>query len=376
MLGVVRHWLGEGVDGLRLDIFNALFKDASFLDNPFSFRAVPSEHNPHGFFQRNVHTIDHPDTIAFARELRAVVDGMEGPPRFLVGEVFGDAETLRRYCGEAADGLHLVFLFKTMGMRFSGRAVRGVIAEFERAFPDPFSPTYVFGNHDRPRFIHKLGGHHDKAKLVATLQLTVRGVPFIYYGEEIGMRHHEIPLHEGLDPVAARYRFVPQWLVRWLRTEGILLNRDECRLPMQWDGGPNAGFAPAAASPWLPVHPESPTTNVAAQEGDAASLLLCYRGLLSLRRRVPALQAGALELLDDRRLPSDVVAYRRTLGQGPGAEEATVFLNFGRREVPLDLGDHAGRMIYSNRESEESPAPERRTLGAYEGVVIFDPATR
>jgi glycosidase len=86
----------EGVDGLRLDIFNALFKDASFADNPFSLRPVPSEDNPDGFFQRHLHTIDHPDTIAFARELRAVVDAAPGPPRFLVGEVFGDAETLRR----------------------------------------------------------------------------------------------------------------------------------------------------------------------------------------------------------------------------------------------------------------------------------------
>jgi alpha-glucosidase len=371
MLDVVRHWLEQGVDGLRLDIFNALFKDASFVDNPFSFRAVPSEHNPHGFFQRNKHTIDHPDTIAFARELRAMVDGLDGPPRFLVGEVFGDAAMLRRYCGAEADGLHLVFLFKTLGMRFSGRAVRSIIEEFEHAFPDPFSPTYVFGNHDRPRFIHSLGGEHqEKAKLVATLQLTVRGVPFIYYGEEIGMRHHEIPLHEGLDPVAARYRFVPQWLVRMLRRRGILLNRDECRLPMQWDAGPNAGFAPSTATPWLPVHPESPTTNVDAQRRDPGSLLRCYRGLLALRRDHPALQAGSLALIRDPRLPASVVAYRRALGAG---EVVDVFLNFGRRPVALDLGDHAGRRLYSNGEGETVEAPSKRALGPYEGVVIFDP---
>jgi alpha-glucosidase len=371
MLDVVRHWLEEGVDGLRLDIFNALFKDASFADNPFSFRAIPSEHNPHGFFQHNKHTIDHPDTIAFARELRSMVDGLDGPPRFLVGEVFGDCEMLRRYCGHEADGLHLVFLFKTMGMRFSGRAVRSIVGEFERAFPDPFSPTYVFGNHDRPRFIHSLGGHHEKAKLVATLQLTVRGVPFVYYGEEIGMRHHEIPLHEGLDPVAARYRFVPQWLVRSLRKRGILLNRDECRLPMQWDDGPNAGFAPAAATPWLPIQ-KSPSINVAAQLGDPGSLLNCYRGLLALRREHPALHAGALELVEGPRLPGAVVAYRRTLGEGPSGEAALVLLNFGRREVALDLAEHAGRKLYSNRRSEIEIAGARRTLAGYEGVVIFD----
>ena len=64
MLDVVRHWLAAGVDGLRLDIFNAIYKDASFADNPFSFRPFPTEDNPNGFFQRHLHTIDHPDTIA------------------------------------------------------------------------------------------------------------------------------------------------------------------------------------------------------------------------------------------------------------------------------------------------------------------------
>jgi oligo-1,6-glucosidase/alpha-glucosidase len=368
MLGVVRHWLAEGVDGLRLDIFNALFKDASFSDNPFSFRAVPSEHNPHGFFQRNLHTIDHPDTLAFARELRAMVDAVEGPARFLVGEVFGDAAMLRRYCGAEANGLHLVFLFKTLGMRFSGPGVRAIIAEFERAFPDPFSPTYVFGNHDRPRFIHRLDLHQEKAKLLATLQLTVRGVPFVYYGEEIGMRHHEIPLHEGLDPVAARYRFVPRWLVNFLRTRGILLNRDECRLPMRWDDGPNAGFAPEGAKPWLPVPGESPSLNVAAQERDPASLLNCYRSLLALRRAHPALHAGALELRHDLRLPSAVVAYRRT----HAGEVVDVLLNFSGRDVALDLGYHTGQELYSSRQGDVPAALPRRTLGAYEAIVLLD----
>jgi alpha-glucosidase len=155
--------------------------------------------------------------------------------------------------------------------------------------------------------------------------------------------------------------------VRLLRGHGILLNRDECRLPMQWDEGPNAGFAPASATPWLPVHPESPTTNVAAQQRDPASLLNCYRGLFALRREHPALQAGALAFSDDPRLPRSVVAYRRS-GEG---ESVDVLLNFGRREVALDLADHEGRMLYSNREGEIVAAPAQRALGAYEGVVIF-----
>jgi oligo-1,6-glucosidase/alpha-glucosidase len=365
MLDTVRHWLREGVDGLRLDIFNAIFKDASFVDNPFSWRALPSESNPHGFFQRHVNTLDHPDTLAFARELREVIDAFDDPPRFLVGEVFGDARTLQRYCGEASDGLNLVFLFQTLRARFSARAVRALVTEIEEGFPEPFTPTYVFGNHDRPRLGHRLGTNVAKAKLMALLQLTVRGVPFIYYGEEIGMENHAIPLHEGLDPVAARFRLVPRWLVGLMRSRGILLNRDECRTPMQWTGEPGAGFS--SARPWLPVHPGSARVNVEAQESDPGSLLNAYRSLLALRKESPALQGGSFEWIKDPHLSNDVVAYRRTLG----GERADVFLNFAKRMVPVALGAGVEGTVFSNRRGERQRLSERYELGPYEGIVAF-----
>ena len=143
MLDVVRHWLGEGVDGLRLDLFNALFKDEAFTDNPFSFRPIPSEENPDGFFQRNQHTINHPDTIAFARELRAVVDEFSHPPRFLVGEVFGPSSVLQQYCGPAGEGLNLVFLFKAMRSQFSAPAFR---ASSDTRFASVIVPTAFEAN--------------------------------------------------------------------------------------------------------------------------------------------------------------------------------------------------------------------------------------
>lgn len=370
MLDVVRHWLSMGVDGLRLDIFNALFKDAAFTNNPFSFRPVPSEDNPDGFFQQTRHTIDHPDTFAFARELRAVVDAVPGPPRFLVGEVFGTPHTLRRYCGEDADGLHLVFLFKSMRAPFSGPGVRAMIAEFEREFPEPFFPTYVFGNHDRPRSILRLGNHAGKAKLLATLQLTARGVPFIYYGEEIGMHHHDIPAVHGLDPIATHFRFVPDWVARRLRRSGILLNRDESRLPMQWHHGPHGGFTHHASSPWLASHPNSAEVNVAAQENDPNSILSCYRQLLALRNRSLALQAGSLELLSPAGVPLAVVAYRRRHGEGERAEVAEVFLNFSSREARVELPALPDRTVFSTLRGPMDPSESRITLQAFEGVVV------
>ena len=371
MLDVVRHWLRQGVDGLRLDIFNAIYKDASFANNPWSHRPIPSADNPHGFFQHNAHTIDHPDTLAFARELRRVVDEFQAPPRFLVGEVFGDPATLRRYCGKDADGLHMVFLFKTLRMRFASRSVRTLIAEIEAAFPEPYTPTYVFGNHDRSRLLHRLAGHTRKAKLFATLQLTVRGVPFIYYGEEIGMEHYEIPLVHGLDPVAIRHRHIPQWLARRLSRLGLLLNRDECRSPMQWQEGEHAGFAVDDAKPWLSLHPRASEVNVDRQRKDPGSLLATYRGLLRLRRECRALSQGTLELLEAKMLPEDVVGYRR-VANGPGAPSvAHVYLNFSARDTQLVARELRGEKLFSNLRATTSGFAGEYTLAPYEGVIVY-----
>jgi oligo-1,6-glucosidase/alpha-glucosidase len=376
MLDVVRHWLALGVDGLRLDVFNAIYKDASFADNPLSLRPIPTEDNPEGFFQRPLHTIDHPDTLAFARELRQVVDEFRSPPRMLVGEVFGPAELLRQYCGAEADGLHLVFLFKTLRARFNAGAFRELIEEFEQSFPDPFHPTYVFGNHDRPRAIEKLGRDPAKAKLLALLQLTVRGVPFIYYGDEIGMPHLDIAPRHGKDPVAARFRWMPGWLSRRLGRSGILVNRDACRPPMAWSDDRHAGFSAGDTEPWLPVHPESPLINVASQIRDPASLLNTYRRLLHLRRRRPALHRGTLQLLPEDLLPEAVLGYRRS---AEGEDTATVLLNFSGRPVSVDLRPHlaAPGWRVSSLDAQDRPTSAgREELRPFEGIALVDEADR
>jgi alpha-glucosidase len=334
MLAVVRSWLSAGADGLRLDLFHALHKDPSFADNPLSLRAIPTDTNTAGFFQRPRHTLNHPDTLAFARELRTVVDAFQKPERFVVGEVFGDMPTLRKYCGDAQDGLHMVFLFKALTTEFSARAFRALIREFEHTFPAPLTPTWVFGNHDRPRLFERLGDHADKAKLLAALQLSARGVPVIYYGDELGLPHHELPLAQALDPVAARFRFVPRFLHGPLRRRGILLNRDSSRSPMPWNEGPHGGFsAPEVPSTWLPTHPDSPRINVARQLSDPHSVLNCYRRLLALRRRSAALSSGSLTLMAARRRGDPVLRFQRKHER----EAVHVLLNFSAQEQAFTL---------------------------------------
>ncbi|MGH2741181.1 MAG: alpha-amylase family glycosyl hydrolase, partial [Thermoleophilaceae bacterium] len=371
MLDVVRGWLTAGADGLRLDLFHALHKDLSFADNPFSFRPVPSPDNPDGFFQRSRHTLNHPDTLAFACELRRVVDEFSDPPRVLVGEVFGDMPTLRRYCGEQHDGLHLVFLSKSLTARFSAGSFRDLIREFEAHFPKPLQPTWVFGNHDRPRLIERLGVDSEKAKLLVALQLTARGVPVSFFGDELGLPHHELPLEGALDPVAAHFRFVPHWLHASLRKRGILLNRDSCRSPMPWHAGRHAGFSsPNVARTWLPIHPASSQINVASQGRHPSSLLACYRRLLALRRGSNALSVGRLELGDLGRNSDDVLYYRRIHEHGGAREIVHVALNFSGREQAFELAIPLAELRSNLRDKALASAVRR--MQPFEALIGFE----
>jgi alpha-glucosidase len=163
------------------------------------------------------------------------------------------------------------------------------------------------------------------AKAAAVLLLTVRGTPFIYYGEEIGMEDVEIPPEESVDPPAARVGPDFAW---W--------DRSRSRTPMPWSGGPGAGFT--TGRPWLRIGSDSATRNVAAQLGDPGSVLALYRRLTSLRAGMPALQVGAFELLATVGAP--VVAYTRTT---PG-QTLLVVLNLSREAATWRLPDApAGR---------------------------------
>jgi glycosidase len=153
---------------------------------------------------------------------------------------------------------------------------------------------------------------------------------------------------------------------------GMLLNRDECRSPMQWHGGDHAGFAESTARPWLSLHPRAGEVNVDAQERDPESLLTCYRGLLALRKQCRPLSEGSLELLQPRDLSPDVVAYRRALGGGESHEEAHVYLNFGPRRATVLNEPLHGQCMFSNLRADTSHFMGEYVLSPYEGIVLFE----
>jgi alpha-glucosidase len=300
MFETVRFWLRRGADGFRLDAVNYLFEDPALRDNPVLPDLRPGtttgEHLQVKKYNRDLDDI-HP----VMQRLRAFADRIN-PQSVLVGEAYvSDWDVLMKYYGTHDDELHLPFNFflvmDKVRTRLDAEAFRSVIDASERALAGRWT-TYVLSNHDIPRAYDRLGdGRHNEeiARLLATMLLTLRCTPFLYYGEEIGMATTEPKTVDDVrDPVGKRY---------WPANKG----RDGERTPMQWDATHAAGFTTGA--PWLPVPPSATERNVAAEERAPDSLLNFYRQLIALRRRSPALLDGDYTSVgDDPR----VFAYRRS----------------------------------------------------------------
>ncbi len=362
MFDVVRFWLDRGVDGFRLDIFGQIMKDAALHPNPFR----PGMQTGFPRLWQRRHTENTPDNVSLATELRAVCEAYE-PERILLGEVFGSADVLRRFLA-AGRGLHLVFLFDFLAYRYRASFFRDRVAAYEASFPDPYQPTYVLENHDRSRTVDRVGGHLGKARVLATLLCTLRGVPTIYQGQEIGMANTYLPLRDAVDPIAATaFRWVPEAVARRLPER---LNRDEVRTPMQWTGAAGAGFCPPPATPWLPVNANARERNVAAQTGDPHSLLELYRRLLHLRRRLPALHGGALELRDEG--GPDVVSFDRH----GGGDRVRVVANLGTRTARVNLHDTGPGvpevLVTTDEASDLGGAAGRALVLAPHSAVVLD----
>jgi glycosidase len=363
MHDTLRFWLERGVDGFRTDVGHRILKDPLLRDNPPNLDVAEQHRN--GFLgQLHLHDENHPDVHPAYREIRRLLDSYGD--RMMVGEIYlFDPAEVAKYLG-AGDELHLAFNFSFLRAGWKAGAFRREVERFEALCPAAGWPTWTLSNHDVPRHATRyddpaawreapgppartLGDA--RARLAALLLLTLRGTPFLYYGEEIGMRNVPIPVERMQDPLA--------------RTLHPNLCRDGERSPMCWEPGPQAGFT-TSQHPWLPIGPQPPGTDVATQRADRSSLLWLYKDLLALRRAHPALHRGAFRALD---APDGVFAYERR----HGGEVARVALNFADEPRALALD---GRPVFHTR---PGPAPAARPgveleLGAAEGVVLLAPA--
>jgi alpha-glucosidase len=294
---MIRGWLKRGVDGFRLDVFNAFLKDADLRDNPVI------EGNSAWSRLEHRYDLDHAEFAELIARFRAILD--EGEGRMSVGELFsGGTETSAKY----TNGRHIVFDWSLMESPWTAAAFGAGIDLREAAYGPDRWPTVALSNHDRERQATRLavsvGRDRDPdgdaiAKAAAVLELALRGTPFLYYGEEIGMTDVDIPREEIVDPPALRAGPDFPWY-----------DRSRCRTPMQWRPGPGAGFT--TGRPWLRLAPDADRRNVEKQAADPESVLATYRRLLAFRETAAALRSGAMERLANP--DPDVVAWTRTGG--------------------------------------------------------------
>lgn len=315
ILDVVRFWLERGADGFRLDVFNAYFKNPSLPDNrpKFGLRGFDQ--------QRHIHDIDQPGLLGFLRELRSLLDSF--PDRYSVGETFlTTIDKAISYCG--SQKLHAAFSFDftpyDLMYPWNPSWIMRQVIKRDRSFDEVgIWPTSVMGNHDLPRVAQRYcrGENDAQAKIAMTLLLTLKGTPFLYYGDEIGMRNISLKRAEILDPPGRKY---------W----PIYKGRDGCRSPMQWNDTPHAGFSDV--KPWLPVHPDYLRRNVVTQRADPDSIFNLTKKLLALRRAYPALIRGDFYPIQS---PRGTLGYLRQTSQ----QSLLIRMNFKNHRVTCTLPD-------------------------------------
>lgn len=323
MHDVLRFWLDRGVDGFRADVIHCIGKDPAFPDAPVEVAELPwSSLN------------DHPRTHELIRGIRRVLEEYPGD-RMLLGEVYLlSTRRVATYYGDG-DELHLAFNFPPLYAPWDADAWRTRVERVvEELDPRGAWPTWTLSNHDNQRHRTRYGGSEARARAAAVLLLTLRGTPFLYAGEELGLEDAEIPADRRVDPGG----------------------RDGCRAPIPWTPEPGHGWG---AEPWLPFPPDAAARSVAAQRDDPTSILHLYRHLLAVRRASPALSLGAFDLLE---APDGVLAWRRSLGD----DVRLVAVNFTDQEVAAPF---AGVVeVASDRVGEGGPLGA--VLGPDRAVVV------
>ena len=379
MWDAVRFWLDLGVDGYRLDAIGTIYEDPNLTPHEVSLdlaglrdagdRArTPAQRKQvfqywHDMFKNQW---AQPGLHELMKELRAILDEYDGD-RMLVGE-----DDNIDYMGDGQDELHLVFNFPLMRV---GPLTPGKIRSNQKerlsrleALPVKGWPCNTLGNHDTSR-IHTFFGdkQHDAelARLHVALMLTLKGTPFLYDGEEIGMTDLIIT-----DPAKLRDTMATWYYERMVNELHVdpkeaahragTMSRDKNRTPMQWSDSPNGGFSPLGVETWLPVNPNHKDgINVKDQQKNPSSLLNYYKHLLRVRKHSHALIEG--EYIPVHNTARDYFAFLRKSAE----QTVLVILNFSEKQLELDFSrvreikDRNLDILFSSAERLLKPKPAR-----------------
>ena len=352
---LMKFWLDKGADGFRMDVIPFISKQQSFPNYPddydgrpeFIYAAGPKLHD---YLQE------------MNREVLSKYDVMT------VGEAFGvTLEQTPLLVDERRHELNMIFHFDVVRLD-RGEAwrwkpwtlpdLKAIYSRFDKGLDVHSWHTVFLSNHDNPRAVSHFGDDSPEyrvpsAKLLATMLLTLKGTPFIYQGDELGMTNYPFTRVDEFDDIEVKNAWKAEVLTNQVSPDEFIshmlkTSRDHSRTPMQWDDSPNGGFTTAAKA-WLAVNPNYKEINSKQAQADQGSIYNYFRKVIDLRKKAPALIYGDYKDLDPQN-PA-IFAYTRTLG----TDGYLVVLNFSRDAVAYTLpgGLNAGQLVISNMGSNE-----------------------
>jgi alpha-glucosidase len=382
MFDAARFWLDMGVDGFRLDAIGTIYEDPdlpnqeSVVTQEELFALSYQSRTPEQWKKIDAiwkqmyrYQVDQPGIHELMQELRALMN--EYDDRVLVGET----DEISFY-GSGEDELHLVFNFPLVQTeRLTPAWVRENQKTRLALLPTVSWPCNTLGNHDSPRMYTRFGDGKNNPALARqnmVLLLALKGTPFLYNGEEIGMSDYLIQDINLIRDQAGLYYYRLAKTVGGLSEEEAVKlaaeGRDKNRTPMQWANAANAGFSPAGVAAWLPVNPDYASgVNVAEQEKDPASLLNFYKSVLRMRRENPALVCGEYQPLADE-LDTCLVFLRTAADQ-----RCLVALNMTDQpqKVVLQLPVTHTRLVFSTHARPAGEVDlEALALQPFEALII------
>jgi alpha-glucosidase len=341
---IVRFWWDRGVAGFRIDVCHMMIKDAELRDNPPASEDDPLDQRFMGV--KSVYNCERPEAHDILRRWRSIAGTYE-PERLLIGETNVEKlTTLMEYYGNGHDELHGGFNFVFINAPLEASAMRTIVEEVEQLLPEGAWPVWTGSNHDVSRLATRwCDGDPAKVRVAQLILLTLRGTPFLYQGDEIGLTDGSIERSDVLDAVGTRF---------WPYYKG----RDAERTPMPWTGAPGGGFTAPSVRPWLPMG-DPAACNVEDQENDDESVLWFCRRAIAARNGNEDLAVGRY-----RSLPSPEGTWVFDRG-----ESTTVMLNMSDAAVTID--DIRGTVTLSTDRAIEGAVLEGAfTLEPWSGLIV------
>ena len=367
---MMNWWCEKGIDGFRMDVISMISKDPSFPDGPV-------EDGLYGSLTPYV--CNGPHVHEYLQEMNRRV--LSHYDLLTVGEAAGvTIEEARKYANNEGTELGMVFQFEHVELvkgpigKWSDqkpklRDFRRVMNKWQYELEGKAWNSLFLDNHDQPRVVSRFANDSEQyrvvsAKMIATCLHMLKGTPYVYQGEELGMTNayfDRLEDYRDIESINAFHQYVDSGLVtaedmmRYLKE----ISRDNARTPMQWDDSRNAGFT--TGTPWINVNPNYKEINAAACTADPDSVFHYYQELIRLRHTLPVIVYGKFEgLLEDS---ETIYAYRRLLD----GQVLTVACNFTDQEQACDLcEDPAAKELISNYKTHKTGA-----LQPYEARVIL-----